>query len=547
MCVEGRTSSGSVNWHDAWLTLSDGVKLVARLWVPKGEGPWPALVMRQPYGRALASTVTYIHPGWWASHGYLVVVQDVRGQGDSEGHFNGFLQEASDTSQTHAWVRELPECNGRLGTYGFSYQGLTQLLAEPGTPPPDCLAPAMAGVDERNHWSCEGGAHWWHLGLAWGLQLAALQARRCGNWEAWRELRRSLEDDSYLYEGPALLKRHDPDGMSLRWLHQASQNDQDWVVHKPLDSWLRQPMLLLGGWWDPHLNGLLDLYQRSSQVGGSPELHIGPATHLQWWPDAQQLQLEFFDRHLQSSKALTNSRPHGRIWNITSCSWQTFASPTQTTTSAHAGWSLVSGGMACLDPSEGTLHQNKEGGGVVYVVHDPWRPVQAVGGHLSPKPGVAERSAVDQRADVATFTSTALQEPLQLNGIPLLQLTVQSDQPGFDLCVALSIVNRSHSEVKQLSTGFLRVQGEQALRMLPRKVKLQPLLADLQRGEHLRLSLAGAAWPAIGVNPGHDRHPCGPPGPHCQVVTMTLQLNGSKLRLLPWNSGKIDFDLPQEF
>ena len=85
------------------------------------------------------------------------------------------------------------------------------------------------------------------------------------------------------------------------------------------------------------------------------------------------------------------------------------------------------------------------------------------------------------------------------------------------------------------------------LRMLPRKVKLQPILADLQRGEHLRLSLAGAAWPAIGVNPGHDRHPCGPPGPHCQVVTMTLQLNGSKLRLLPWNSGKIDFDLPQEF
>lgn len=282
MCVEGRTSSGSVNWHDAWLSLTDGVKLVARLWVPKGEGPWPALVMRQPYGRALASTVTYIHPGWWASHGYLVVVQDVRGQGDSEGHFNGFLQEASDTSQTHAWVRELPECNGLLGTYGFSYQGLTQLLAEPGTPPPDCLAPAMAGVDERNHWSCDGGAHWWHLGLAWGLQLAALQARRCGNWEAWTELRRSLEDDSYLYEGPVLLKRHDPDGMTLRWLHQSSQNDQGWVVHKPLDSWLRQPMLLLGGWWDPHLNGLLDLYQRSIQVGGSPELHIGPATHLQW-------------------------------------------------------------------------------------------------------------------------------------------------------------------------------------------------------------------------------------------------------------------------
>ena len=85
--------------------------------------------MRQPYGREIASTVTYLHPSWWANHGYLVVIQDVRGQGDSEGIFNGFSQEASDTCQTNKWVRSLPECNGKLGTYGFSYQGFTQLLA----------------------------------------------------------------------------------------------------------------------------------------------------------------------------------------------------------------------------------------------------------------------------------------------------------------------------------------------------------------------------------------------------------------------------------
>ncbi|HGY5549445.1 MAG TPA: CocE/NonD family hydrolase [Prochlorococcus sp.] len=546
MSAEGQVGQESVRWRDASLTLSDGVKLVSKLWFPKGGGTWPALLMRQPYGRNIASTVTYIHPAWWASHGYLVVVQDVRGQGDSEGDFHGFSQEASDTSQTHAWVRALPECNGRLGTYGFSYQGLTQLLAEPGTPPPDCLSPAMAGVDERNHWSCEGGAHWWHLGLAWGLQLAALQARRLGNEEGWQEIRRSLENGSYLYEGTAILKRHDPQGMALSWLSRSGQSDKGWTVHQPLKSWLRQPMLLLGGWWDPHLQGLLDLYRRSSQAGGNPELHIGPASHLQWWPEAQQLQLNFFNRHLQTSQVSTNQESHLWGWNITTSQWQEITDATQTQKSPISSWGLFSKGMACLDPSEGILQRNKAGSGVVYVVHDPWRPVPAVGGHLSPQPGLVERNAVDQRADVATFTSQAVQESLQLNGIPALHLTMQSDQPGFDLCVALSIVNRSQNQAKQLTTGTLRVQGEQALQLLPRKLLLQPILADLQPGERLRLSIAGAAWPAIGVNPGQDQQPCGPPSSHCQVVTLTLQLSGSKLMLLPLNSGNIDIDFSQE-
>ena len=141
--------------------------------------------MRQPYGREIASTVTYAHPSWWANQGYLVIIQDVRGQGDSSWNFLGFRQEASDTSETHLWVRSLPECNGLIGTYGFSYQGLTQLLAEPGTPPPDCLAPAMTGLNEREHWCCEGGAYWWHVGIAWGLQLAALKDSRNNDTKAW--------------------------------------------------------------------------------------------------------------------------------------------------------------------------------------------------------------------------------------------------------------------------------------------------------------------------------------------------------------------------
>ena len=110
--------------RDGQVAMADGCSLAHRLWHPAGDGPWPVLLMRQPYGRAIASTVTYAHPRWYASHGFAVLVQDVRGRGDSSGHFGGFAQEAADGDRTLLWLRQQPWCNGRIGTYGFSYQGL---------------------------------------------------------------------------------------------------------------------------------------------------------------------------------------------------------------------------------------------------------------------------------------------------------------------------------------------------------------------------------------------------------------------------------------
>ena len=524
--------------RSAALKTADGVELRSRLWHPSGEGPWPALLMRQPYGSRIASTVTYAHPSWWASHGFLVVVQDVRGQGESEGRFRGFGQEAADTPATHAWVRQLPECNGRLGVYGFSYQGLTQLTAAESAPPPECTAPAMTGLDERRHWSCEGGAHWWHLGLGWGLQLAALQAQRRGDATAWLEIRRSLEDNRYLRDGPTLLERHDPEGMAWSWLNNDPSNDQQWTVHHAPESWLQRPMLLIGGWWDPHLVGLLDLWHRSQAAGGQPSLHIGPASHLQWWPETQQLMLQFFQQHLQD-RPPQEPQPSHQLWNITQHQWNAIPAPA---TGRSASWGLRSHGLACIDPSEGALVADGEGEGSVVIVHDPWRPVPAIGGHLGTNPGPAERTAVDQRSDFATFTTAPLVDELLLSGRPHLLLDAEADQPGFDLCISLSRLPAETNSVDQLSTGVVRIRGEEALQPARRSVILQPLHASLACGDRLRISVAAAAWPAIGVNPGHDAVACGAPSPEHRVVTLTLKLAGSTLQLNPFDSGRLKLD-----
>ena len=471
---------------------------------------------------------------WWS-------YRTCEGKGSRKVFSVDLPRKREDTTATHAWVRQLPECNGRLGAYGFSYQGLTQLTAAESAPPPDCTAPAMTGLDERRHWSCEGGAHWWHLGLGWGLQLAALQAQRRGDATAWLEIRRSLENNSYLRDGPALLQRHDPDGMAWRWLQSdPSHNVQDWTVHSPPPELATTP-------------NAVDRWMVGPAPGGPPgPLAIAAGSRRRCillstlgrpptWSGGRklkQLMLQFFQQHLQDRSPLEPMPVH-QLWNITRHRWDSFPGAD---TNAPASWGLRSLGLACIDPNDGVLMADEAGEGSVTIVHDPWRPVPAIGGHLGTSPGPADRMAVDQRSDVATFTTSPLVAELLLAGQPLLQLKAHADQPGFDLCISLSRLPADANGVEQLSTGVVRVQGKDALQPARRSVILQPLQATLAPGDRLRISVAAAAWPAIGVNPGHDGTPCGAPGPEHRVVTLTLELADSSLQLNPFDSGKLKLD-----
>ncbi len=240
----------SIKCFDNYLTLKDGIKLISRVWHQDNEGPWPTLLMRQPYGRQIASTITYAHPSWWASNGYMVIIQDVRGQGGSEGVFEGFKQEANDTSETHEWVRSLGECNGKLGLYGFSYQGLTQLMGNDISSPPDCLAPAMTGLNVKDHWCSDGGAFWWHNNIAWALQIASLKMKRNKNDIGWIDIRSSIENKTYLKNGLELIEKYDPNNFIIQWNNVLNGKGKfDEIKYNK--SWLKKPMLIYGGLFDP--------------------------------------------------------------------------------------------------------------------------------------------------------------------------------------------------------------------------------------------------------------------------------------------------------
>ncbi|TVS02506.1 MAG: CocE/NonD family hydrolase [Cyanobium sp. PLM2.Bin73] len=536
-----------MHWRDARLTCRDGVELVSRIWQPPGPGPWPMLLMRQPYGRAIASTPVLPHPHWWARQGFLVVVQDVRGQGGSQGNFGGFAQEAADTADSLRWVRRLPGSNGRVGMVGFSYQGLTQLLsdAEDGDGLPDCLAPAMTGLDERLHWASSGGAHWWALGLGWGLQLAALQCRRRGDQQGWWRIRRSLESGTFLHEGPELLEQLDPTGMALRWLGQDPGRAEGWIRHEPPPALWQRPMLLIGGWDDPHLEGVLELWQRARQAGGSPLLRIGAWTHLNWHGGIDAQLLRFFQQQLQPGSSGAAAEAPVLVQDPRDGQWWPLAHP-----AAAAGRRWRLSGQALVPAQDGAEPapgpQPAPADNTHWLVHDPWRPVPGRGGHLGLDAGPCERSDLDQRRDVACFTSTPLEHPVRLLARPRLRLRVAADQPGFDLCAALARVDPQGTAL-QLCTGVSRQLGDGCLQPDCREVVLQPLLLHLQPGERLRLSLAAAAWPQVAVNPGSGEPPWGGSGPDHRVVTLELHGSGAELRLDPLEAldGGAEWGLPR--
>ncbi len=89
--------------QDLRLGTVDGVELSADVYAPARPGRYPTLLMRLPYGAAVASSPVYRHPAWYASQGFCVVVQDVRGTGKSGGSFYP-RRELADTLSAVEWA-----------------------------------------------------------------------------------------------------------------------------------------------------------------------------------------------------------------------------------------------------------------------------------------------------------------------------------------------------------------------------------------------------------------------------------------------------------
>jgi uncharacterized protein len=526
------------------LTLKDGTRLDADVYRPAAPGPYPVLLQRQAYSRRIACSICYAHPAWYASHGYIVVVQDVRGRGTSEGTFRPGETEVEDGAEAVEWAARLDGANGDVGMYGFSYQAYNQLLAAAGDCPSlKALAPAM-GPWNPAHWAYENGALQMKHMIGWGIQITAEAARRAGDDEAFSALQAAgsnLPLNGAITAMPQLLRKYRHYSHVMDWLETPADSPY-WdrispVTHVDAIRARRLPMLFVGGWFDPFLPATFDSFRALASSSEDTRLVVGPWIHFPWTrkvgsvdfgPEAQRNvdidHIRFFDHVLKGVPSEAEER-RIELFDMGLKTWRRCRDLPENTQVLFLGGT----GRTSMDPQDGTLGplENQEDD-IEHIVHDPWRPAPTVGGYYGVPTGPVDRRVADERGDVLTFTTEALEDAIEVVGEPKVELELSCDRPSFDLCCILSLVT-SDGRVLQISSGYAHYRVATAGRY---ELTLATTCTTLRRGERLRLSIAGADYPAYPVNPGTGEDPVSTPKTHAVVTTISVHHGPSRPSLL---------------
>jgi putative CocE/NonD family hydrolase len=521
-------------------TLSDGIRLVSDHYYPPvsvaGEGPWPTLLMRQPYGRDIASTVVYAHPGWFARHGYHVVIQDVRGRGDSEGEFYAFRHESRDGSETIAWLRQHPACNGSIGMYGFSYQGSTQLLAAAENPEGlVCIAPHMTAADLYQGWFYHQGALRLASTLGWGIQMLREDARRrdlraaSDRLEAsWAEARAQCSVVPYA-EHSAIVDTKLPDYVR-DWISHRDPDTDEHTFWRELDistrlEQIQVPALHLSGWYDTYLEGSIAGYLALRNHAGSAYardhqyLIAGPWIHIPWGDrigdkqigsaanlDTDGLLLRWFNHWLKDSGEF-REEPRVRYFALGADQW---CAADEWPTEAPLRLYLHSGGNAnsrkgdgLLDTAAPQLEEPRD-----TFVYDPEVPVVAPGGPQALS-GPYDQMALEMGNNLLVYTTAAVADTVHLFGQPRVTLYAATSAANADFTAKLVRVT-TQGRAEFLCIGVARSSWLfGASGYLPDAVQcweftLEPTAVVLEAGESLRLEIASSAFPLYDRNPSTD-------------------------------------------
>jgi uncharacterized protein len=540
------TQAMAVQPQTASMRTRGGVRLDADVYRPAGSGPFPVLLMRQPYGRQIASTICYAHPTWYAEQGYIVIIQDVRGRGTSEGVFRLFADDVADGEDAIAWAASLPGASGAVGMYGFSYQGTNQLLTASSAPSAlKALVPAMIGWDLANDWAYENDAFCLAAGLGWATQMGAESARLAADHEAFDALfraSRALPFHSPIAARPDYIERFGRYTHYHAWLDNppgsAYWHEVSPIFHAQA---VQVPTLLVSGWYDSHLPGTIAAFKHfAAKALAQTLIVIGPWTHFPWTrhvgghdfgpqavTDIDQLQVRWFDHWLKGKDTGLLSQPAVKLFDMAEKVWREFRS----WPGKPAILYLDGSGRASVDETDGKLSFDappREGAD--FIVHDPWRPVPAVGGPYGTPAGPADRSAIDARPDVLTFTSEAAREAMMLAGDVTAELWLSADARSFDVSCVLSRVSPNGRAIP-LAQGYRLIRAGENLNNAI-EIPLRATCVTIEPGERMRLSIAGACFPAYPVNPGTGKNPTEASAAEARIITLGVRHGGAQASTL---------------
>ena len=460
--------------------MRDGVALTADVYRPASEGPLPTLLKRTPYDRRDEAAAAYE----LAAAGYLVVVQDVRGRYASEGEFDPFRHEAEDGYDSVEWAATLPASDGRVGMFGGSYVGATQMLAAMAKPPHlVAIAPTLTASEYFEGWTYQGGALMQWFTSSWASLLAIDTLDR--------KATRALRPQEWVRGAPA-------EAYPLLELPRAAELApyyRDWIVHETDDDYWRAvkvsdhygqmtlKALHTGGWHDIFLKGSIRNYLGLRDGAGSPEsrrdqrLLLGPWAHAPTSPEGKVGDVVFgrqavpedgerawFDYALKGVQNEYATQPPVRIFVMGENVWRYEnefpLARTRTTRYFLQGSpeSRAAGSLGVVRPGRSSAASFE---------YDPEDPAPTLGGRLCcedflPR-GPYDQRPLESRPDVLLFSTAPLERDVEVTGFVSLDLFASTSAVDTDFTAILADVEPS-GYARYLTDGIVRARYRNSTR-----------------------------------------------------------------------------------
>jgi putative CocE/NonD family hydrolase len=542
--------------------MRDGTTLRANIYRPAGEGQWPVLLTRLPYGKDFPLGSSVLDPAQAARRGYVVVVQDTRGRFTSEGEWSPMVNEALDGVDTIEWAARLPYSDGKVGMYGASYFGFTQWAAAVHQPPAlKAMIPYVTWNDPLNGTMFRGGAL--ELGIS-------------GNWQLMMGLdilmrrHRDNPDPQVLGQAISMLAKDiDTLGKEGYWTlplkdfaplkrHKIEASYFDPIMENPMDRSRLEPMTILGkhenvsvptlnagGWYDIFLKDTIENFKIMRERGSTPEarqskLLIGPWSHgsatnhigevnfgfassaafIDLQIDFMSLQLRWFDHWLKGKDTGMLGEAPIKLFVMGANVWRD-EQEWPLARAVETRYYLHSNGHANTLHGDGLLSTERPDNEVSdHYVYDPANPVITRGGALLMSPeypsGAFDQRPTESREDVLVYTTPILQQDVEVTGPIMVHLWATSSAPDTDFVARLVDVHPD-GYAQNLPDGIIRARyrnftkGEAPSLIEPEKayeyeIDLWATSNVFKAGHRIRLDVTSSNFPRWDRNPntGHD-------------------------------------------
>ena len=516
--------------------MRDGVQLRADIYRPKADGKFPVLLQRTPYNKSNGTDFGLRA----AAQGYVVVIQDVRGRYTSEGDFYTFRNESRDGYDTIEWAAALPSSDGRVGMFGGSYVGATQMLAAIAHPPHLAgICPVVTASNYHENWTYQGGAfeQWFNQSWTSGLAQDTFSRTVSNNSNALvGEWKLPLSAYPLFNFGDATGAPYPTTSLAPYYL--------DWLAHPAYDDYWRGlaidehfgdinvPALTIAAWYDIFQDGSLRNFigikahgandaARKGQhlfvtVGGHAgggrkigDVDFGEAAAEY---DENDLTLKWYDFLFKNSKNEFAGKPV-KIFVMGANQWRE-EDDWPLARAQNTKYFLHSGGDANSLRGKGRLSTSvPKAEPFDHYVYDPSNPAPTIGGplccdgsHLAPGP--RDQRVVEARDDVLIYSTAPLEQDIEVTGDIALELFGSSSAADTDFEAKLVDVSPD-GFAQNLTEGIVRARyrdsREKPALMNPGQV--YPFRIDLwstsnvfRKGHVLRLEISSSNFPRFDRN-----------------------------------------------